>query len=122
MDSLRLRLPALALALGLIAGCGTVDQTYSWGRYEALLYDMYRRPGKADPSVQIAQLNEDIERAHGRGSAVPPGVHAHLGYMLYLQGNLAAAQREFETENRLYPESAVLMERLSGRATIPDPE
>ena len=36
-------------------------------------------------SRQIAQLNEDIERAHGSGSAVPPGVHAHLGYMLYLE-------------------------------------
>ncbi len=108
---------ALALAFAPLAGCSTGRPTYDWGRYESLLYDMYRRPGKADPSVQIAKLSEDIERAQGRGRAVPPGVHAHLGYMFYLQGNLNAALGEFQTEAMLYPESAKFMKRLEAGAT-----
>ncbi len=107
----------LVLALAPLAGCTAGRATYEWGRYESLLYDMYRRPGKADPAIQIAKLSEDIDRAQGRGRAVPPGVHAHLGYMFYLQGNLNAALGEFQTEARLYPESAKFMRRLEDGAT-----
>lgn len=97
-----------------IAGCAP-KPLYYWGRYETLLYEMYAKPGQADPATQIAQLSEDIERAQANGQRVPPGVHAHLGYMQFLSGDLAKARAEFETEKRLYSESATFMDRLIGR-------
>jgi hypothetical protein len=79
---------------------------------------MYAKPGSADPALQVAKLSEDVERAQASGQRVAPGVHAHLGYMRFLQGNPDAAAREFEREKELFPESAVfidgLLRRLAG--------
>jgi hypothetical protein len=46
---------------------------------------------------------------------VPPGVHAHLGYMYYLQGNTGAAYQEFMTERELFPESATFVNGIQQR-------
>lgn len=73
---------------------------------------MYANPDAAPPPVQIARLSADIENARAKGIAVPPGVHAHLGYMYLLQGNEAAAVDEFSSERELYPESAVFIDGL----------
>jgi hypothetical protein len=73
---------------------------------------MYADPGDAQPGEQIDELSEDIATAEAKGRVVPPGVHAHLGYMYLQQGNAMASRAEFETEKRLYPESAVFMDRL----------
>lgn len=104
------RFVALALA-ALAAGCGP-GPLYHWGHYEALVYEMYAHPGKAEPAEQIEVLSTDITRAAAAGRSVPPGVHAHLGYMYLQQGNAMAARAQFETEKRLFPESAAFMDRL----------
>lgn len=113
--------PSIAL-LFLVAGCSsgptppTLD--YSWGEYDDLVYAMYAKPGEATPAVQISKLSAQIEKTKSRGEPVPPGVHAHLGYMQYISGNLDAARAEFEQERASYPESAVfidgIMRRLEG--------
>jgi hypothetical protein len=46
---------------------------------------------------------------------VPPGVHAHLGYMYYLSGNAEAAFDEFATERALFPESATFVDGVFER-------
>ena len=84
-------LAAAALAAVLAAGCAQQPYIYRWGVYEELVYEMYAKPGKADPGTQVAKLSEDIARTEAQGGRVPPGVHAHLGYMYYLQGNRDAA-------------------------------
>ena len=99
----------------LAVGCAQTASLYSWGHYEELVYQMYAEPGTADPGTQIAKLNEDIQRAHDAGLRVAPGVHAHLGFMYYLQDNVEAAFQHFEAEKALFPESAVLMDRLLGQ-------
>lgn len=109
---------AALFALGA-AGCGGAGPLYRWGHYEGVLYDMYAHPGKADPATQIAKLSEDIQRAQDEGERVPPGVHAHLGYMYYLQGNAEAATRELRTEKELFPESAVFVDRLLAQIAAP---
>ena len=43
---------------------------------------------------------------------VPPGWHAHLGYLYYHAGKLDQARQEFETEKATFPESTVFMNRL----------
>jgi hypothetical protein len=107
-------LAATSLAV-LISACAQPTPLYRWGEYEPLVYDMYMRPGKADPATQIAKLNEDIERTNAEGLHVAPGVHAHLGYLYYGQGQLDAAYEQFTLEKTLFPESTVFIDGVLGR-------
>jgi hypothetical protein len=101
-----------SLLAGVLAvGCGP-GPLYYWGHYEPLVYEMYASPGKALPAEQIDELSADIATAQSKGRPVPPGVHAHLGYMYLQQGNAMAAREQFEIEKSLFPESTVFMDRL----------
>jgi len=110
-------IPAASMAVtAMLAGCAqTRPPLYRWGAYEDLIYDMYENPGKAEPGEQITRLTGDIERTHAEGKRVPPGVHVHLGYMYYIQGNESAALEEFNTERELFPESATFVDGMIGR-------
>lgn len=112
------RLAGLAL-LAAAAGCATPEAHYRWGVYEDLVYEMYARPGEADPGTQAAVLSEDVARTLAEGKRVPPGVHAHLGYVYYQQGLAEAARQEFLTEKQLFPESAVLIDGILERMGPP---
>jgi len=108
---------ALALAL-LTAACGAQSSAlYRWGDYENVLYDAYVRPGKADPTAQLSRLTEDVTRTQAAGQRVPPGVHAHLGYLYYGQGQLDAAYEQFATEKALFPESGHFVDGILARMT-----
>lgn len=111
-------LAALAIIAGLTSGCaggnsGPKAPDYGWGGYEGLVYAMYANPGEATPEAQIDQLSGQVEEAKSAGLQMGPGVHAHLGYMQYLTGNIDAARIEFEQERALYPESAHFIEGLT---------
>ena len=108
----------LALAGLALAGCG-VRPLYHWGHYEDLVYEMYVQPGKAPPAVQVEKLSRDVAEAEAQGERVPLGVHLHLGYMYFLEGNGAAARQEMETEKQLFPESTVFVDRLLAQMAAP---
>jgi len=99
----------------MLSGCATSQSLYYWGDYEDLLYQMYLEPGEADSATQVAKLREDISKASAAGKPVSPGLHGHLGYMYFLQGDAHAAVLEFETEKKLFPESAVFVDGFLGR-------
>jgi len=101
--------------LACLAGCQSTGSLYAWGSYEEMVYDMYVNPGKAEPGVQIVTLKEDIEKAETGGVRTPPGVHAHLGYLYYTQGNVADALAEFSAERELFPESATFIDGMVAR-------
>jgi hypothetical protein len=104
------------IAALLAAGCAPrKPEIYRWGLYEGLVYQMYAEPGSADPDTQVVRLSEDVTRTEAEGQRVPPGVHAHLGYMYYLTGNTEAAYREFSTEAELFPESATFVDGILQR-------
>jgi hypothetical protein len=105
----------LLVSCSILTGCATSEPLYYWGDYEDLIYEMYIEPGSADSATQIAKLKEDINKASANGKLVPPGLHAHLGYMYFLQGNTHDAVLEFETEKKLFPESAKFVDGLMGR-------
>jgi hypothetical protein len=109
----------LFAALGgvlLLAACAQREEPlYRWGNYEQLVYDMYLRPGTADPGTQIVKLTEDIERTEVEGKRVPPGVHGHLGYLYYTQGQTDLAYEQFVLERQLFPESAVFVDGIIDR-------
>jgi len=102
---------ALLIATVCLAACQTGDHYY-WGHYEDVVYVDYAQPGKLSPESQISTLEEDIRDAAAANKPIPPGVHAHLGNLYFQVGKLDLAQKEFETEKAMYPESSTLMNRM----------
>ncbi|MFT6618581.1 MAG: hypothetical protein ACJASX_001475 [Limisphaerales bacterium] len=94
-----------------VTGCST-PTLYSWGNYESMVYGMYANPDKVTPEVQLEKLLEDLEKAEAKGKKMPPGFHAHLGFLYHKTGELTNARSSFETEKALFPESATLMDRF----------
>lgn len=121
MESIARKLTGTGIYRGLLAVCclsfsGCASQSlYYWGEYEDLIYQMYNETGSADPATQVAKLKEDIGKAGVEGKLVPPGLHAHLGYMYFLEGDTKSAIQEFETEKELFPESATFVDGLMNR-------
>jgi hypothetical protein len=112
--------PGLAALLALVAlsaGCAP-STLYHWGRYEAVLYAMYAAPGSVPPERQIELLEQDYQKARSKNQPVPPGFHAHLGYLYYAIGRADQARQEFETEKANFPESAVFMDRMLARLPV----
>lgn len=95
-----------------ITAPGCTRTLYYWGRYERSLLLMYRDTEDFNLTKEIELLKKDIDRAERKKYRVPPGVHAHLGYLYYLAGEDVAAKTHFELEKELFPESATLMNRL----------
>jgi hypothetical protein len=69
-------------------------------------------PGTMSPEEQVAELEQDYQKARAESKRMPPGFHAHLGYMYFQLGKLDQARRELETEKTEFPESAVFVDRL----------
>ncbi|WP_191602936.1 DUF4810 domain-containing protein [Marinomonas algicola] len=113
-SSVRGRLIIFGLTL-FIAGCSNKQSTFYWGSYEDLIYAMYIEPGNADSTTQISMLVTDIQKAESKGLRIAPGIHAHLGYMYALEGNMAQSKAEFMTEKALFPESSVLIDGMMSR-------
>lgn len=119
----RLRLTAL-VCLGVFASaCAGPAPLYSWGRYESILWEGYQAQG--DPATHVTQLEEDVQKALAEGKRVPPGVHAHIGFLRFASGDLPAAREHFLKERELFPESAVfidgVLERMQGGEGLPEP-
>ncbi|CAG9001140.1 MAG: hypothetical protein CENE_03157 [Candidatus Celerinatantimonas neptuna] len=106
----------VSLPLLLLSGCASKPKpVFYWGDYETLIYQMYMKPGSADPATQISKLTVDIQKAHAKGLPIAPGIHAHLGYMYILDGKPALAREEFLKEKQLYPESASFIDGIIKR-------
>jgi hypothetical protein len=105
------RLLMLAGMLALSA-CATQPALYSWGSYEEVIYASYAAAGDVPPEQQIEVLEKDFQVARAKQLRMPPGWHAHLGYLYYQVGKTDQARQEFATEKTEFPESAVLVDRL----------
>ena len=102
--------------IAVLAGCASPETTaYRWGIYEDLVYLSYAEPGEADPITQAQRLGEDIARTRAEGKRVPPGVHAHLGFLHYSSGDWESARAHFIRERELFPESATFIDGLLSR-------
>jgi len=77
-----------------------------------LVYTTYAKPGSLAPEDQILKLEEDYQHVRSTNGRVPPGWHAHLGYLYYQAGKLDQAKQELETEKAEFPESKVFVDRL----------
>jgi hypothetical protein len=102
---------AIAAAL-LVGGCATQSNLYAWGRYEDLIYTAYANPGSMPPERQVEALEQDYQQARANNQRMPPGWHAHLGYLYSELGKPDQARQELQTEKAAFPESAVFVDRL----------
>lgn len=94
------------VAVVLLSACAQQSTNlYYWGDYENLIYKSYVKPGELSISEQIQLLNSDIDRAKETNKKIAPGLHAHLGYLYFVDGNANAAVEAFNREKTLYPES-----------------
>jgi len=114
------RLSVLAALAASVTACVTPPKTlYSWGNYEEVIYTNHASPGASDPRSQVTILEKDYQAARASNQRLPPGWHAHLGYLYYQLGKADQAQQEFVTEKTQFPESAVLMDRLLAKLAKP---
>lgn len=103
----------LCVAAALLVGCASQPpQLYYWGSYEELIYESYAAPDIATAQMQVDKLEQDYQEARAQNKRMPPGWHAHLGYLYFQLGKLGEAQRSFVSEKAEFPESAVLMDRM----------
>ncbi len=108
-----LRLASVCALAALTGACVTPPQTtYSWGSYEDLVYAAYLAPSDVPAEKQVEALEKDYQAARAANRRMPPGWHAHLGFLYYQLGKLDQAQQELRTEKAEFPESAVFMDRL----------
>jgi hypothetical protein len=105
---------ATCVASVLTSGCATQQQPmYYWGGYSNSLY-CCRKDSTEENLLKHKQILENIvEESAKRNLRVPPGVCAELGYIYFRQNNSQEAIKYFELEERTYPESKVLMQRLT---------
>jgi hypothetical protein len=101
------------LLIFFVSGCATQSSgLYYWGSYETSLNDRYVTN---DMGQAVEQLNQTITAAEQQNKRVPPGLYADYGFLVFKQGNKAAAITYFEKERSLYPESVALMNKLIDR-------
>jgi hypothetical protein len=105
----------ILLAAAILAGCAGKPPLYHWGSYEDQIYAMYSDTGKVPIEEQLQHLEMDYQEARAADKPVPPGFHAHMGYLYFQIGKTDQALQSFETEKTLFPESAVYMDRLIAR-------
>jgi hypothetical protein len=104
------------LAVAMLAGCAPKKPLlYQWGSYEDQIYAMYSDTGKVPIEAQLQSLEQDYQKARSADRQVPPGYHAHVGYLYFQLGKIDQAFQSFETEKALFPESTVYMDRLIAR-------
>jgi len=104
--------PSTVLALTLAcAGC-SASSYYDWGRYEDSVFAVTARPDGFDLAAEIDALEQQVDRSLDHERPVPPGLHAHLGYLHSVAGNPVAARAHLEREKSLYPESARFVDHL----------
>ena len=112
----RLLLLSASTCIVVLAGCASPETTvYRWGIYENLMYLAHSDPGEADAITQAQRLGEDIARTQAEDKRVPPGVHAHLGYLHYSLGDWESARAHFMRERELFPESATFINGILSR-------
>ena len=110
----------LVLAAGIVlAGCAAPQSRYEWGSYEEVVYASYLARDDVPAEKQVELLEKDYQIARAANKRMPPGWHAHLGYLYYEVGRADQARQELMTEKAEFPESAVFVDRLLANVTKP---
>lgn len=103
------------LLFAAVAACTTPRGLYDWPDYEASVHAACTDFEHVDLPKHVEAFVAQVAAIEEKGHVVPPGIHAHLGYLYTLVGDNTSARAELQTERELFPESAVFMDRLLAR-------
>jgi hypothetical protein len=106
----RLALAPLLLALAACATGAGENPRYEWASYEKSAWRLAENRDGISIADEIRVITIGIEQADAHARLVPPGVHAHLGYLYAITGNPDSAIQQFEIEKQLYPEATVFLD------------
>ena len=116
----KIGLASLALFAILLAGCGNAGgprSLYYWdGTYSSSLYSYLSEDG--DATEQISRLENLVQTSTQRGYKVAPGLYAHLGLLYLNNGNLGAANANFDKEVQNFPESKEFINFIKGSKNL----
>ena len=116
----KIGLASLALFAILLAGCGNAGgprSLYYWdGTYSSSLYSYLNEDG--DATEQISRLENLVQISTQRGYKVAPGLYAHLGLLYLNNGNLGAANANFDKEVQNFPESKEFINFIKGSKNL----
>ena len=104
----------------MLAGCGNAGgprSLYYWdGTYSSSLYSYLNEDG--DATEQISRLENLVQTSTQRGYKVAPGLYAHLGLLYLNNGNLGAANANFDKEVQNFPESKEFINFIKGSKNL----
>ena len=116
----KIGLASLALFAILLAGCGNAGgprSLYYWdGTYSSSLYSYLNED--VDATEQISRLENLVQNSTQRGYKVAPGLYAHLGLLYLNNGNLGAANANFDKEVENFPESKEFINFIKGSKNL----
>lgn len=116
----KIGLASLALFAILLAGCGNAGgprSLYYWnGTYSSSLYSYLNEDG--DATEQISRLENLVQISTQKGYKVAPGLYAHLGLLYLNNGNLGAANANFDKEVENFPESREFINFIKGSKNL----
>lgn len=116
----KIGLASLALFAILLAGCGNAGgprSLYYWdGTYSSSLYSYLNEDG--DATEQISRLENLVQNSTQRGYKIAPGLYAHLGLLYLNNGNLGAANANFDKEVQNFPESKEFINFIKGSKNL----
>ncbi len=106
----------IAAAICSLTSCQQRQSSYyDWGSYEDSVWQLTHAEGSRDVDQQIQSLVEQVERTRQEDGRIPPGLHAHLGLLYSMRGELDTAKAAFESERELFPESATFIDGVIKR-------
>ena len=105
-----------ALVLSLLAGCAAQQSRplYQWEGYQAQVYQ-HLRSATSDPQLEIAALEQDLQKIRSKNGAPPPGYQAHLGLLYFAAGSDDKAVAALQAERNAFPEFEPYMNFLLAR-------
>jgi hypothetical protein len=110
----------LLLGAGLmLAGCAAPASRYEWGSYEEVIYASYLSQADVPAEKQLELLEKDYQVARSANRRMPPGWHAHMGYLYYQLGKSEQARQELLREKAEFPDSTVFVDRLLANVSKP---
>lgn len=115
-----IKLGCIVVLAILLSGCAGQQRMYYWGDYSETLYQSKKNPSDQSVLKHQQSLEKILEESQKNNLRVPPGVYAELGYIYFRQNKKDLAIQNFKMEKALYPESALLMDRLERAAKLAD--
>ena len=94
------------------ASCSTQKTLYSWYDSEEASYNYTKRGTDELLAKAMEQYEKVIAKQKGLRGAVPPGVNAEYGYLLFKAGKKEEGLSLLKAEIEAYPESEKFISRI----------